>query len=773
MFGFNLLGTLFGVRFGTPMGQGALSVDTVTATGARLSVINTTTSEVVRLTLTAGKMAALADFSSQDTGRVALPLTGATGASTVLPDTLAMAQAELGRCFAAWTAPGAGMAMAEARVLALTLAGQTYAYVARTLGGGFDVFRLNGGTPEAVGFVADGANSHAAGVAAMAAVRLAGGDYLYTASATESGLTVWRVQAGALPVVVGNLDAAQGLPVQTPRDLRSFSAYGETWLCLAAQGSSSLTLMRVGSDGRPVVADHVVDDLATRFQGASVVDAVVVGGQAYVLAAGADQGVSLFLVAPTGRLVHLASLADSDGASLSGISALRAVPMGTGLQIAITSGVEAGLSLLWVDLAGVTVRAAEANTRLVGGVGDDVILDASGSETLTGGAGADLFVLGADGARDVISDFDPAQDRLDLTAWPFLRGTAQLGFAQTATGAILSFGDEVLEVISAQGSPLSPAQVRALVIGAGTHVPVLPVGDAGTGDPTPPPVTPPPVTPPPTPSPHDTMLGTAGADTLDGRDGHDTISGLDGADRLIGGLGNDWLYGGSGDDTLLGDQGQDVLYGGDGRDRLEGGDGDDLLWGGADNDQLLAGEGADTLSGDFGDDLLQGAGGNDSLSGGDGRDTLQGGAGADRLDGGAGADSLDGGLDDDILFGGAGNDRLMGAAGADRLFGGDGRDTLEGGAGNDILSGGAAADVFVFTAFSANAFDRITDFQDGLDLISLPRNSAVGAAKLAALKIHAATHDGVTGTEFGMAGHVIFVEHVTPNQLTLSDFIFG
>ncbi|NBO21561.1 MAG: hypothetical protein EBU97_06485, partial [Rhodobacteraceae bacterium] len=79
----------------------------------------------------------------------------------------------------------------------------------------------------------------------------------------------------------------------------------------------------------------------------------------------------------------------------------------------------------------------------------------------------------------------------------------------------------------------------------------------------------------------------------------------------------------------------------------------------------------------------------------------------------------------------------------------------------------------VFAAFAAGNFDRITDFQDGIDRISLPPMEGANAAKLDALHIQSAAHDTVKGCVIEVAGHVIFLDHVTPSQLGLNDFLFG
>lgn len=126
-----------------------------------------------------------------------------------------------------------------------------------------------------------------------------------------------------------------------------------------------------------------------------------------------------------------------------------------------------------------------------------------------------------------------------------------------------------------------------------------------------------------------------------------------------------------------------------------------------------------TFYGRAGDDQMVGSNGKDTLFGGDGDDVIKGDKGA-----------LDTG-DDDTIYGGAGSDRIIGKAGNDTLYGGTGDDYLCGDSGDDILGGGlgndtltgdrhgtgGGADVFILSAFEGH--DTITDFEVGLDTISL------------------------------------------------------
>jgi Ca2+-binding RTX toxin-like protein len=60
---------------------------------------------------------------------------------------------------------------------------------------------------------------------------------------------------------------------------------------------------------------------------------------------------------------------------------------------------------------------SDAQDDLRGYNGADYFVDGGGRDFMRGGNGADYFVLVRDGERDVITDFQPDRDRIDLTAW--------------------------------------------------------------------------------------------------------------------------------------------------------------------------------------------------------------------------------------------------------------------------------------------------------------------------------------------------------------------
>ncbi|MEP1537943.1 MAG: CARDB domain-containing protein [Paracoccaceae bacterium] len=299
----------------------------------------------------------------------------------------------------------------------------------------------------------------------------------------------------------------------------------------------------------------------------------------------------------------------------------------------------------------------------------------------------------------------------------------------------------------------------------------------------------------------DTLNGGTGSDTLHGGADEDSVMGEAGNDHLMGGSGDDTLEGGVGKDTIEGGDGVDEASYENASDRVvvklhkgEAYGGDDLdslsdienVTGSAHNDKIVGDGGANQINAGAGDDVIftlgaddtvNAEGGNDSVYGdvgsevidlGDGDDFARSkagddhitlGTGDDRVAGGAGEDTAFGGAGNDIFFMGSQNDFAFGGAGQDTLNGGFNADVLDGGAdddrvrgeagvdqinggdGDDLLNGGENADTFWFFDTDLTGVDRITDFEDGLDVINLSDWGFATAQDVLAL----ATSAGGTG----------------------------
>lgn len=544
--------------------------------------------------------------------------------------------------------------------------------------------------------------------------------------------------------VTGELSAtdrigmADGLGVHAPTAMELVTVGGAHFAVLAAAGTSSLTVMRIGADGRLDPTDHVIDTASTRFAGVQALAVATAGDHAFVIAGGADHGITLFALLPDGRLLWLETFADTAQTGLHNVSALAATVSGQTLHIFAGSQRDPGLTHFTVALDGLGQRlagtagaasliqggaghdvlsAVSDGDTLSGGAGNDILIAGPGVTHMRGGAGADVFVMRAGSGPTHILDFQRGIDRLDLSDWPMLRDLAQLTVIATATGARIEYRGQVVHITAADNAPLGANDLFPGGLLGPDRIPILLDGREAAADdpvqpPPPQPAEPPPVATQPPPEPR-LIQGTAGNDLLHGGDGDDTIWGGHGNDLIYGTAGDNLIGGGPGDDIVHGGPGNDTIWGGPGDDLLYGHGGDNLIRGGVGNDTLWGGPGNDTLLGQAGNDVIHGVAGNNDLQGGPGADTIWGGTGDDTIAGGDGADLIHagggnnviwGGRGRDTIFGGDGNDTIYGQDGPDQIFGGAGDDLLFGGAGNDIIDGGPGND----TINGGSGNDRLT-----------------------------------------------------------------
>ena len=219
-----------------------------------------------------------------------------------------------------------------------------------------------------------------------------------------------------------------------------------------------------------------------------------------------------------------------------------------------------GNDLLLGDAGADTIAGGEGNDTIVGGSGDDL---------LTGGAGDDTFLFTEGAGNDTITDFDAADDQIDLS----LLGEAVAFDDLTITDLADDSGVTITH--TALGGTITLLGVSAADLDADNFV--LPDGST-------------------------TSVTTAENDTLelwesplDGTDNSEII--LDGSPAtVINALGgHDWVLAGEGNDTINGGDGYDRLFGEEGDDSIDGGADGDLLYGGSGDDHLTGGAGADTF----------------------------------------------------------------------------------------------------------------------------------------------------------------------------------
>ncbi len=552
------------------------------------------------------------------------------------------------------------------------------------------------------------ADSYTAAIGAMASATVDGQTFVISASSSQNGISSWVMGNDGNLSLAESLGNDDGLWITAPTAMETAHVGGETFVVLAAAGSNSLSVMQIGDDGSLIIREHLLDTLETRFDGVTALEVLEHNGRTYVIAGGADDGISIFVLMEGGHLLAQAHIEDTDDMGLDNVSAIVATGRGDGLDIFVASSSETGVTQLHYNTgtAGITATATIAGGMLVGSTdndvlqghdgadeingraGDDIIRDGLGSDIMTGGAGADVFILSADGDLDTITDFTAGEDQIVLSLWPMLRDISQLSISLRADGMQISYGGETLIVLSADGGPID---YRALDNGdliGGLRLPQnIEPGYPGPGQP---------VIPP-----------TSGEPPLPDESGPNTIR--DGVQVLASGNIDDLrnaLTGATAAPETTG-----VISGGDSSDQISGSD---------NNDVIMSGNGNDTVHGGTGNDTLLGRGGDDTL---------------------------------------------LGEAGADILLGGTGDDTLDGGTGTDLLQGGAGADTFIFSGGE----DLISDYEQGIDRITLDASLWTGLTSAEDLLFVYGSIDGTTGTIDLGDGDILQVDGISDFDVWADD----
>ena len=557
-------------------------------------------------------------------------------------------------------------------------------------------------------------------------VTIAGQVFLLSISANQNGLTSRSVTADGALTNVQSIGTNDGLWIDAPTAIATAFIGGTTYAIVASANTDSLSVVEIAPDGSMAVRDHLMDSRETRFGGVTALEIVESDGKTYVIAGGADDGLSVLMLLDGGLLVHRASIEDAVDYTLDNVSALAAIRRASGLDIFVASSSEAGISQLHYEtgFAGITATAVLAGGALTGtagsdilqghsgadvisaGAGADILRDGAGVDIMSGGAGADLFILTADGKADTITDFMVGEDKLDLSLWPMLRDISQLSISIRPDGMQIVYGPEALIVQSADGGAIDYRSLQTSdLIGGSRLSSIIVPGYPGPAKPTP--------DSNPLPDPAADQGGP-----------NNTLTPL----QIIAVNNIDALR------NALGDQGSAI---------------DGLVINGMDQPE--------SFTGSFGFDLIFSGGGSDSVMGGSGDDILFGRAGDDFLSGEAGADTLKGGAGNDILSGGDGQDHLNGGAGDDQLSGGFGDDTLIGDAG---------ADTFIFNGGQ----DTIRDFTSGEDQITLGPNLWTGLTSAADLLFFYGSLD-VSGAVIAFeTGDTLRIEGITNLSILADDF---
>jgi Ca2+-binding RTX toxin-like protein len=351
------------------------------------------------------------------------------------------------------------------------------------------------------------------------------------------------------------------------------------------------------------------------------------------------------------------------------------------------------------DQQGDLIASFTSSATIVGGNGNDLLVD--GGDTgavIVAGSGNDT-ILGADITFDVLG---PPQNQ-DPEA-----GIVEPGFTWSSsfTNNQLDFGGDLF-FLTLGPSESDPGQVPALPPGYEGNV-----DDDGAALGT----------------TNDTIFGGRGNDVIVLSNGNNEVQLGVGNATVLGGMGNNTIIGGGGNNSIIGGGGSDYIADGSGNSLIVGRGGNNTIIGGSGNDTLFAGDGSinwattetgsNYVDGGTGNAIIFGSAGDDTLIAGSGNSIVFGGAGSELIDGGAGNDELIGGSGTDTIdASGDGNDLIQSGGGNTTVYGGDGSDTIQGTSGTDVIYAGNGGTAAAPTEILAGSGNTTVYGGDGSDII--------------------------------------------------------
>lgn len=403
--------------------------------------------------------------------------------------------------------------------------------------------------------------------------------FLYAASDSENGLTVFEISANGTMSYVTNI----AHPIEFSTGIEAGSFNGQDFLIIPNDGGT-IAIYTLDANGVPTFAStyNVFSDTGDYEH--YRVDIIEIEGVSYVVSqASATDTVAIYTLDSSGVMQLVQRI--QDVTLLNGAFDIEYVAVGDRHFILATASVGDRITAIEIGGGDDALVGTNLDDQIVGLNGDDDLIGRDGNDLLIGNDGSD--VLSGRQGNDTLEGGADADVLIGGAGNDLLEGGADADFVLGGAGTDrISFASSDAAVtVNLETSTVS--------------------GGHATGD---------------VISSIEGVLGSAHNDVLTGDDMRNFIS---------GGLGNDTVNGGAGNDVLNGQAGADTVDGGFGNDIISLGGGADIGIGGRGNDRINGGGGNDMLSGGLGDDVLRGAGGADIIDGGEGDDTLDGGGGAD------------------------------------------------------------------------------------------------------------------------------------------------
>lgn len=313
-----------------------------------------------------------------------------------------------------------------------------------------------------------------ADVSVIESAMLHGKAFVFIASALDACFHSIAMGAGGNLTLLDSVGAEDvgfsGITAMTGVDVED-----RAFAIVASAGTDTLLVMRVSEWGVMNEVERLVDTSDTRFAGVTALEVFETAGRYFVLAGGADDGITLFEITYKGQLDALVTVADSVDMALQNVTDIEAVVVDGTVQVFVSSatdhgltqflvGIPSGSSVIYGGAVEDVLTGSDGNDTIYGhgrsdelrGMGgDDRLVDGRGNDFLWGGEGADVFEFIADGRKDNIMDFKIVVDLIDLRDVPMLHHYSEIDVIPTSNVAKLFYAGKQVVITSVGSAPLT------------------------------------------------------------------------------------------------------------------------------------------------------------------------------------------------------------------------------------------------------------------------------------------------------------------------------
>jgi len=369
---------------------------------------------------------------------------------------------------------------------------------------GLEVWTRDGSTLTQTGQAQSSAFLRAGSVQSLAVANPEGVPIVLAASHDQDDLLAFEVTAGGGLGSPTRLDLRDGLFIDTPTLIEVVEVAGQSFAILGSAGSNSLSVIEIFPKGQMRVTHQINDIAETHFAGVAALEVLETPAGVFVLTTGTDNGLTLMTLGTDGVLVHVGSMEDEMRAmALQNTAGLEMVWRDGGLNIYVTGKVEdtdqiggRGITYLRVD------DVADAVPQVQTGGVDHVYV---------GTTGIDLFRLSNSAEDQIIQDYDPDMDQLDLSQIGQIHDISDVTISHNQNGSVIQLGDAQVTVFTDDGSFLNTQDMESSDLRDLWHVDIKPLVPANSLS--------------PVQIPWLIGAGSMDPDLLDGRGGADILLG--------------------------------------------------------------------------------------------------------------------------------------------------------------------------------------------------------------------------------------------------------